>query len=74
MYDYWRAPFDTMYLQENLLTGVTRRNTMYYRRAVIFMAISLRLNEQETLLIKNYAALHNVSVSELVRQAVLEKI
>ena len=26
------------------------------------------------MLIKNYAALHNISVSELARQAVLEKI
>lgn len=38
------------------------------------MAISLRLNEQDTELIKNYAALHNISVSELFRQAVMEKI
>ena len=38
------------------------------------MAISLRLNEQDTELIKNYAALHNISVSELFRQAVMKKI
>ena len=38
------------------------------------MAISLRLNEKDTTLIKNYAALHNISLSELFRQAVMEKI
>lgn len=38
------------------------------------MAISLRLNDEETILIKKYAALHNISLSELFRQAVIEKI
>ena len=38
------------------------------------MAISLRLTDEDTLLIKNYAALHNISISDLFRQAVMEKI
>ena len=38
------------------------------------MSVSLRLSEEETVLIKNYALLHNISVSELFRQAVMEKI
>ena len=38
------------------------------------MAISLRLSNEDTLLIKKYAALHNISISELFRQAVMEKI
>ena len=38
------------------------------------MAISLRLTNDDTALIKNYASLHNVSISELFRQAVMEKI
>ena len=38
------------------------------------MAISLILSEEDTLLIKNYAALHNISLSDLFRQAVMEKI
>lgn len=38
------------------------------------MAISLRLNDEDTRLIKNYASIHNISISELFRQAVLEKI
>lgn len=38
------------------------------------MTISIRLNEQDTNLIKNFAALHGISVSELVRQSVLERI
>lgn len=38
------------------------------------MTISLRLNERDTELIKSYAALQNVSVSELIRRIVLERI
>ena len=38
------------------------------------MTISVRLSEADTELIKSYAALNNISVSELVRQAVMEKI
>lgn len=36
--------------------------------------ISLRLNEQEEKLIKEYARVNNVSISELFRSSVLEKI
>lgn len=35
---------------------------------------SLRLNEQEEKVIKDYAQLNNMTVSELFRSAVLEKI
>ena len=38
------------------------------------MAISLRLSNEDTLLIKKYASLHNISISDLFRQAVMEKI
>lgn len=38
------------------------------------MTISVRLNDADTELIKSYAELNNISVSELVRQAVMEKI
>lgn len=38
------------------------------------MMISVRLNDADTELIKEYAKLNHMSVSELVRQAVLEKI
>ena len=38
------------------------------------MAISLRLSDEDTILVKEYAKLHNMSVSDLIRQAVLEKI
>jgi len=38
------------------------------------MTISLRLSEKESLLIKNYAEMNNLSVSELIRKSVLEKI
>ena len=36
--------------------------------------ISLRLSEYEDNLIKNYAALRKMNISELIRQAVLERI
>ena len=36
--------------------------------------ISLRLSEYEDNLIKNYAALRKMNVSELIRQTVLERI
>ena len=38
------------------------------------MTISLRLNDEDTMLIKKYAELNSLSVSELIRQAVIEKI
>lgn len=38
------------------------------------MSISIRLNDEEAKLIKIYCTLHNISVSDLFRQAVIEKI
>lgn len=38
------------------------------------MTISLRLNEKDGKLIKSYAELNGMTISELVRQAVLEHI
>lgn len=38
------------------------------------MTISLRLNDADSVLIKKYAEMNHVSVSELVRRSVLEKI
>ena len=38
------------------------------------MTISVRLNNEETELIKAYAELNNISLSDLIRNAVLEKI
>lgn len=38
------------------------------------MAISLRLSDEDTSLIKKYASMHHISISELFRQAVMEKI
>jgi RHH-type rel operon transcriptional repressor/antitoxin RelB len=40
----------------------------------MMMAISVRLNEEDTILIKKYAELKKVSVSELIRQTILERI
>lgn len=38
------------------------------------MTISLRLSEDDALLIRKYAELKKVSVSELIRQTVIERI
>lgn len=38
------------------------------------MGISLRLNDEEMQVVKEYAASYNISVSELFRNAVMEKI
>lgn len=38
------------------------------------MTISVRLNQEETDLFKTYAELNNLSLSDMIRNAVLEKI
>lgn len=38
------------------------------------MTISVRLNEEDTKLIKSYAEMNNISLSDLIRNALLEKI
>ncbi len=38
------------------------------------MTISVRLNDEDTEIIKKYAELNNISLSDLIRNAVMEKI
>lgn len=38
------------------------------------MIISLRLNDADSLLFKKYAELNGITISELVRQSVIERI
>ena len=38
------------------------------------MTISVRLSEEDTNIIKAYAAMNNISLSDLVRNAIMEKI
>ena len=38
------------------------------------MTISLRLNEADGALIRRYAEIHGLTVSEMIRQSVLERI
>lgn len=38
------------------------------------MTISIRLSDEDSKLIKDYAKINNVSVSDLVRQTLIEKI
>lgn len=46
---------------------------MYYERSV-FMTFSLRLSDEDSLLVKKYAEIHSMTVSDLIRQSVLERI
>ena len=41
---------------------------------MINMTISVRLSDKDTELIKAYAEMNNISLSDLIRNAVLEKI
>ena len=38
------------------------------------MAVSVRLNKEDEALIRNYAQMKNLSVSEAIRQAIMENI
>lgn len=38
------------------------------------MTISVRLSDKDTKLIKDYAELNNISLSDLIRNAIIEKI
>lgn len=38
------------------------------------MTISVRLNEEDERLIKTYAEMNNMSLSELIRKSIMEKI
>lgn len=38
------------------------------------MTISLRLSDEDTLIIKKYAEINKISVSDLIRQSVMDRI
>ena len=50
------------------------RNTMYYKKGGVGMTVSLRLNDADAMLIKKYAEMKGQSVSDIIRQSVLERI
>ena len=56
------------------MTFLKNRNTMYYKERGDIMTISLRLNDADTMLFKKYAELNGITISELVRQSVIERI
>ena len=56
---------------------IDKPNIMYYnvlQKGGHKMTFSLRLNDSDSDLIKKYAALNKMSVSELIRQSVIERI
>ena len=66
--------FCKIFSVKSRLTNPNFCNTMYYRKDVVYMTISLRLSNEDFPLIKKYAELKKMSVSELVRQSVMERI
>lgn len=66
--------FCKIFSVKSRLTNPNFCNTMYYKKDVVYMTISLRLSNEDSLLIKKYAELKKMSVSELVRQSVMERI
>ena len=66
--------FCKIFSVKSRLTNPNFCNTMYYEKDVVYMTISLRLSNEDFLLIKKYAELKKMSVSELVRQSVMERI
>ena len=66
--------FCKIFSVKSRLTNPNFCNTMYYRKDVVYMTISLRLSNEDSLLIKKYAELKKISVSELVRQSVMDRI
>ena len=55
------------------MTIKVKCNTLYYKEAKI-ITISVRLNEKHAELVKAYAEMNNISLSDLIRNAILEKI
>ena len=47
---------------------------MYYKKGSGYMTISLRLTDEDTNLIKAYAELNGITVSEFLRRSALERI
>ena len=47
---------------------------MYYKKESDYMTISLRLTDEDTNLIKAYAELNGITVSEFLRRSALERI
>ena len=48
---------------------------MYIQRRVIIMnVITLRINDDDNKLVRDYAKANNITISDLVRNSVLEKI
>ena len=44
------------------------------RRSVIVNVITLRINDEDNKLVRDYAKANNITISDLVRNSVLEKI
>ncbi len=56
------------------MTKILLCNTMYYRKDVFHMTFSLRLNDEDAELIKRYAELNGMTVSDLLRSSVMARI
>lgn len=73
-----RTAFEYYNVLHKAVVNDSECNSLYgqfdFMKGGIIMAISVRLSDADDKLIKQYATLHNISVSELFRQAVMERI
>ena len=56
------------------MTKPQKCSTMYYKKGSDYMTISLRLTDEDTNLIKAYAELNGITVSQFLRRSALERI
>lgn len=56
------------------MTKPQKCSKMYYKKESDYMTISLRLTDEDTNLIKAYAELNGITVSEFLRRSALERI
>ncbi len=60
--------------KHNMYYNVLQRTTQQIQKGDVCMTLSLRLNDDDMQLIKAYADLNGMTVSEVVRRSVMEKI
>lgn len=64
---------------EVLLTESNRRHTLVlqvirYLRRKLMTTISLKVNDEDAKLIRDYATINNISLSEFIRETILDRI
>lgn len=63
-----------MMVLNNSLTNVPSCITLKYRKRGVLMTVSLRLSDEDEKLFKSYAKSNRMTLSEFIRNTVLERI